>query len=185
MALPASASAAAAPAAPAFAWTLLAVVLLPLGCAGAALGQDLVGCQLVEGTLQCVPGTTASPQQQIRILEGEIQRDEALEGAVEQGIRDLGALVLAGDARQGQLLRATLSADRVASLPPTAFHWYRRAPARQQWQLISGASGPTYTLGAGDVAYQIMVVVALPTPTGSQRSASAPVGPVRSALAAP
>jgi hypothetical protein len=72
---------------------VLWALLLPLVVPTAGLGQDLVGCQLLEGTLQCVPGTTASPQQQIRILEGEIQRDRALEGAVEQGIRALGPLV--------------------------------------------------------------------------------------------
>jgi hypothetical protein len=164
---------------------LLAAVLLPLGAPIAALAQDLVGCQLLGGTLQCVPGTTASPQQQIRILNGEIQRDQALEGAVEQGIRDLGPLLLAGEAREGQLLRATLATERIAGLPPSAFHWYRRAPGRNQWDLISGASGPGYTPVAGDVAYEILVIVALPTPTGSQRSISAPVGPVRSALAGP
>ncbi|MFM7266775.1 MAG: hypothetical protein ACKOZW_14530 [Cyanobium sp.] len=185
MALPTPTSPTPASPSQALPWPLLAALLLPLGFPGAGLGQDLVGCQLVQGTLQCVPGTTASPQQQIRILEGEIQRDQVLEGAVEQGIRDLGALVLVGDARQGQLLRATLSADRAANLPPAAFHWYRRAPARQRWELISGVSGPTYTPVAGDVAYQIMVIVALPTPSGSQRSASAPVGPVRSAPAGP
>jgi len=72
---------------------VLWALLLPLVVPTAGLGQDLVGCQLLEGTLQCVPGTTASPQQQIRILEGEIQRDQALEGAVEQGIRALVPLV--------------------------------------------------------------------------------------------
>lgn len=164
---------------------VLWALLLPLLAPSVGFGQDLVGCQLVEGTLQCVPGTTASPQQQIRILEGEIQRDRALEGVVEQGIRALGPLVLAGEARQGQLLRATLQADGAAALPPSAFHWYRRAPGRLVWELIPTANGPTYSPVAGDVAYQIMVIVALPSPSGSDRSSSAPVGPVRSVLAGP
>jgi hypothetical protein len=167
-------------------WPALTITLLPLLAvlaAPAGHGQDLVGCQLVEGTLQCVPGTTASPQQQIRILQGEIQRDQGLEGALEQGIRALGPLVLAGEAREGQLLRATLQADGAAGLPPAAFHWYRRAPGRLLWELIPAASGPSYTPVAGDVAYQLMVIEALPTPTGSERSASAPVGPVRAAMA--
>lgn len=64
---------------------VLWALLLPLVIPTAGLGQDLVGCQLVEGTLQCVPGTTASPQQQIRILEGEIQRDRGLEGTAAAG----------------------------------------------------------------------------------------------------
>ena len=164
---------------------VLWALLLPLVIPTAGLGQDLVGCQLVEGTLQCVPGTTASPQQQIRILEGEIQRDRGLEGAVEQGIRALGPLVLAGEARQGQLLRVTLEADRAAALPPSAFHWYRRAPGRLMWELIPAANGPTYSPVSGDVAYQIMVIVAVPSASGSDRSSSAPLGPVRSALAGP
>ena len=160
-------------------------VALPLVAPGLGRAQDLVGCQLVEGTLQCVPGITASPQQQIRILEGEIGRDQALEGAVQQAIDGLGPLVLLGETRQGQLLRASLAADRAAGLPPSAFHWYRRPPGRLVWELINTASGPTYILQPGDVAYQVMVVVAIPSAGGSQRSASAPVGPVKAALAGP
>jgi hypothetical protein len=154
-------------------------LVLPLAAYGGGLAQDLVGCQLVDGTLQCVPGVTASPQQQIRILEGEIGRDQALEGAMQQAIDGLGPLVLAGEARQGQLLSATLAADRAAGLPPSAFHWYRRPPGRQMWELIPAASGPAYRLQPGDVAYQVMLVVAVPNGNGSQRSASAPVGPVK------
>lgn len=158
-------------------------LLLALAGAGVGRAQDLVGCQLVDGTLQCVPGITASPQKQIGILEGEIGRDQALEGAVEQAIEGLGPLVLLGEARQGQLLRASLAAERMAGLPPSAFHWYRRPPGRRMWELISTASGPSYMLRPGDVAYQVMVVVAVPSAGGSQRSASAPVGPVKAATA--
>jgi hypothetical protein len=138
---------------------LLLALAIPLAVPPAGRSQDLVGCQLVEGTLQCVPGLTANPQQQIRILEGQINRDQALEGAVEQGIAGLRQLVLRGEAREGKLLQA--------------------------WELIAGASGPSYTLRPGDVAYQVMVVVAVPSDGGSQRSASAPLGPVKAAAAAP
>lgn len=154
---------------------------LPLASPLPGHSQDLVGCQLVEGTLQCVPGLSADPQQQIRILEGQIQRDQALEGAVEQGISGLRQLVLQGEAREGQLLQARVDADSVAGLPASAYHWYRRPPGRMAWELIAAASGPTYQLQAGDVAYQVMVVVAVPTDRGSQRNASAPLGPVRAA----
>ncbi len=136
--------------------------------------QDLVGCQLVDATLQCVPGVTADPQQQIRILRRSIDADQQLEGAVEQQVAGLEALVLQGEARQGSLLRA----NALAALPPSAFHWYRLAPGRRHWQLIEGASGPTYTLTPADVAYEVMVVVAVPTATGSQRSSSPVVGPI-------
>ncbi len=163
----------------ALAW--LSVLALPLSTPRAGHGQDLVGCQLVEGTLQCVPGLSADPQRQIRILEGQIQRDQALEGAVEQGISGLRQVVLLGEAREGQLLQASLEADALAGLPPGAFHWYRRPPGRMAWELIGNASGPSYRLQPGDVAYQVMVMVAVPSAGGSQRSASAPLGPVQAA----
>ncbi len=137
-----------------------------------------MGCQLVGATLQCVPGVTADPQQQIRILRQEIAGDQQLEGAVEQGVEGLDNLVLKGEARQGALLEATASAEGLAALPPGAFHWYRLAPGRRHWQLIQGASGPSYPLTSADVAYKLMVVVAVPTGAGSQRSASQVVGPI-------
>ncbi|KEF43191.1 MAG: hypothetical protein ER33_00145 [Cyanobium sp. CACIAM 14] len=158
----------------------LPLTLLLLAGAGAPVlrAQDLVGCQLVDGTLQCVPGVTADPQQQINILRREIATDQRLEGAVEQRVAGLDRLLLQGEARQGALLQAAASSAMLASLPASAFHWYRLAPGRRQWQLIQGAGGPTYTLTAADVAYQVMVVVAVPTPGGSQRSVSQVVGPV-------
>ncbi|MFZ0406857.1 MAG: hypothetical protein WAM11_01925 [Cyanobium sp.] len=160
----------------------LAALLSPLGLPIAALAplraQDLVGCQLVEGTLQCVPGITADPQQQIRILEGTIAADQKLEGAIEQGIAGLQHLELQGQAREGKLLRAVITADALAALPPSAFHWYRRTPGDSRWLLIVGASGPSYQLQAADTKAVVMVVVAVPGSSGSQRAASAPVGPV-------
>ncbi len=150
--------------------------------AGLAPGraQDLVGCQLIEGTLQCVPGITADPQQQIRILEGTIAADQKVEGAVEQKIAGLQRLELQGQASEGNLLRAVISADALASLPPSAFHWYRRSPKDSRWLLIVGASGSSYRLQAADASARVMVVVAVPAAGGgSQRAASAPVGPVQ------
>jgi len=142
--------------------------------------QDLVGCQLIEGTLQCVPGITADPQQQIRILEGTIAADQKVEGAVEQKIAGLQRLELQGQASEGNLLRAVISADALASLPPSAFHWYRRSPKDSRWLLIVGASGSSYRLQAADASARVMVVVAVPAAGGgSQRAASVPVGPVQ------
>ncbi len=141
--------------------------------------QDLVGCQLIEGTLQCVPGITADPQQQIRILEGTIAADQKLEGAVEQNIAGLQRLELQGQASQGAMLRAVISADALASLPPGAFHWYRRTAKDSRWLLIVGATGPSYRLQPADANALVMVVVAVPAAGGgSQRAASAPLGPV-------
>jgi hypothetical protein len=172
------------PVAPIFALRLLGAaatlgaLLVPAVSDYDARAQDLVGCQLVEGTLQCVPGITADPQQQIRILDGQIRTDQALEGAVEQRISGLRQLLLQGEARQGQLLRAIMQADAMVGLPPSAFHWYRRSSDGSAWLLIIGAGGPSYRLGTADVGQQVMVVVALPTDGGAQRSASAPLGPV-------
>jgi hypothetical protein len=97
---------------------------------------------------------------------------------VEQRVAGLDQLLLQGEARQGALLRATARVDVLAALPPSAFHWYRLAPGRRHWQLIQGASGLSYRLTPSDVAYQVMVVVAVPTSGGSQRSVSQVVGPV-------
>jgi hypothetical protein len=156
----------------------LALLLAALPGGPGLRAQDLVGCQLVDGTLQCVPGVTADPQQQIQLLRQQIAGDQQLEGAVEQRIAGLGQLLLQGEAMQGALLQATAAAEGLASLPPSAFHWYRLSPGQVQWQLIQGASGPTYALTPADVASQVMVVVAVPTPGGSQRSVSQVVGPV-------
>lgn len=157
-------------------------LLLAAGLAAMAPSQAqdmLEGCQLVNGTLQCVPGITADPQQQIRDLRQQIGADQQLEAAVEQQITGLQQLVLQGQAAEGGLLQATLAADALASLPPSAFHWYRLTPGSQRWVLIQQASGPSYRLTNADVNARVMVVVAVPSNGGSQRQASAPLGPVR------
>jgi cytolysin (calcineurin-like family phosphatase) len=66
----------------------------------------------VDGQLSCVPGVSADPQAQIRALR--------------QQINGLQQLVLQGEAVQGAVLQAVAAADLLASLPPSAFHWYRR-----------------------------------------------------------
>jgi hypothetical protein len=143
--------------------------------------QDLVGCQLVDGQLSCVPGVSADPQSQIQALRQQISTDLQQESAVQQQIDGLQQLELQGAAVQGQLLQATAVADVLAALPPQAFHWYRRTPGASQWLLISGASGPTYVLQPEDVSAQVMVVVAVSAPGGgANRQASTVVGPVRS-----
>lgn len=141
--------------------------------------EMLDGCQLVDGTLQCVPGVTADPQQQIRDLNQQISTDQKLENAVQQQITGLQQLVLQGQAAEGTLLQATLSADALAGLPPSAFHWYRLPAGTSRWLVIQGASGPNYVLSQQDVNARVMVVVAVPSAGGSQRQASPAVGPVR------
>ena len=146
-----------------------------------AQSQDLVGCQLADGTLQCVPGLTASPQQQIQIMRREISTDIQLEGAVQQQINGLQALVLKGQAIEGGLLAATVTADALAALPPLAYHWYRLTPGQTRWQLIQGATGATYGVTAADVGQRILVVVVVQRGDGtSQRVSSPATDPVRS-----
>lgn len=150
------------------------ILMLPLRA------QDLVGCQLVEGQLSCVPGVSADPQAQISALRQQISNDLAQESTVQQQIDGLQQLVLQGEAVQGQVLQAAAVADVLAALPPQAFHWYRRAPGASQWLLIEGANGPTYVLQPQDVSAEVMVVVAVGNPAGgSNRQASQAMGPVR------
>ncbi|MFY8149558.1 MAG: hypothetical protein ACOVNL_10140 [Prochlorococcaceae cyanobacterium] len=168
--------------------TALSLSLLTGLCAPALRSQDLVGCQLVDGSLQCVPGLDATPQQQIRILRGEISTDLQLEGAVEQRIEGLQALVLQGQAQVGALLQASLVAEGGGAMAATGnglqYHWYRLAPGRLHWEQITGAAGPTYTPGPNDIAYQLMVVVRTDGGT-TQRVGSKPTGPVRAGNPAP
>ena len=163
---------------------LLLALLMPVPLQGPLplKAQDMVdGCQLVDGSLQCVPGVTADPQQQIRDLNQQISADQKLETAVQQQINGLQQLVLQGQAAEGTLLQATLTADALAGLPPSAFHWYRLPAGQTRWLLIQGASGPTYVLSQQDVNARVMVVVAVPSAGGSLRQASTPVGPVNAA----
>jgi hypothetical protein len=157
---------------------LLLALLLPLPLQA----QDMVdGCQLVDGSLQCVPGVTADPQQQIRDLNQQISADQKLESTVQQQINGLQQLVLQGQAAEGTLLQASLTADALAGLPPSAFHWYRLPAGTSRWLLIQGANGPSYVLSQQDINARVMVVVAVPSANGSNRQASAPIGPVNAA----
>ena len=131
--------------------TALSTAALTTGAITAASAQDMVGCQLVDGLLSCVPGVSPQPQAQINALRSQIATDIQLEGTVQQQINGLQQMVLAGQASEGQLLQATLTADVLASLPPSAFHWYKLQPGSKQWILIQGASGSTYLIKANDV----------------------------------
>ena len=164
-----------------FSAATLSTTALTTGTITAASAQDMVGCQLVDGLLSCVPGVSPQPQAQINALRSQIATDIQLEGTVQQQIDGLQQMVLAGQASEGQLLQATLTADVLASLPPSAFHWYKLQPGSKQWILIQGASGSTYLIKANDVSSQVMLVVAQPTATGSQRQATPAVGPIQPA----
>lgn len=170
-------------------WGLGGAVLLALGGPTALHAQDLVGCQLQDGTLQCVPGLDATPQEQIRILRGEIAADQQLEGAVEQRIEGLKQLVLQGQARVGGLLEASLQGENAAALAAMGsalqYHWYRLAPGRSQWERIPQAQGASYSPTSNDLAYEVMVVVVRSGGGSTQRVASPAVGPVRMSVGNP
>jgi hypothetical protein len=155
------------------------LLALPVVGPGAAVAQDLVGCQLVGATLQCVPGVTESPQQQIRQLQQQVSADLQLEGAVQQQINGLQQLVLAGDVAVGAVLTATAVADAQAALPSADYHWYRLKPGQRSWVLIEGANGTTYVPAPIDIGQNLMVVAVVNQSGQVKRVASSPVGPVR------
>jgi hypothetical protein len=158
---------------------LLAVGLVLGGFAAPVRAQDLVGCQLVGASLQCVPGLTADPQQQIRILDQQIQGDLQVEGAVEQRIEGLSRLELAGQAVEGAVLRAKAIGSGAGLPPAKAFHWYRLSPGAGSWILIPAVDGPTYVPQAEDVGQTLRVVLVVPRSDGVRRVISNLVGPVR------
>ena len=161
-------------------WALLLGAGL-LGPTTAAWSQDLVGCQLVGASLQCVPGVTADPQQQIKIMRQEISNDIQLEGAVQQQINGLQQLVLNGKAEAGQLLVATAQLDAAMAVPQANYHWYRLAPGQRSWVLIESAQGTTYVPAAIDIGQQVMVVAVVNQNGTVKRVSSAPIGPIRAA----
>jgi len=158
---------------------LLAVAAGTVASGRPAAAQDLVGCQLVEATLQCVPGVTESPQQQIRQLQQQLSTDIQLEGAVQQRIDGLQQLVLAGNAAVGTLLTATAIADAQAALPSANYHWYRLKPGQRSWVLIEGAQGTTYVPAPVDIGQNLMVVTVVNQNGVVKRVASQPIGPVQ------
>jgi hypothetical protein len=158
---------------------LLAVAAGTVSVGRPAAAQDLVGCQLVEATLQCVPGVTESPQQQIRQLQQQLSTDIQLEGAVQQRIDGLQQLVLAGNAAVGAMLTATAVADAQAALPSANYHWYRLKPGQRSWVLIEGAQGTTYVPAPVDIGQNLMVVTVVNQNGVVKRVASQPIGPVQ------
>lgn len=158
---------------------LLGGTLLALSAGATGRAQDLVGCQLVGASLQCVPGVTESPQQQIQQLQQQLSTDIQLEGAVQQRIDGLQQLVLAGDAAVGAVLTATAVADAQAALPSASYHWYRLRPGQRSWVLIEGATGTTYVPAPVDIGQNLMVVTVVNQNGVVKRVASQPIGPIQ------
>ncbi|NQV11594.1 MAG: hypothetical protein HQ527_10600 [Cyanobacteria bacterium] len=148
---------------------LLALLLFPVMASAQGM---LPGCQLVNGSLQCVQGLSADPEQQIKILRQAISADQAIEGGIDQQIKAVEQVLLSGPALVGAVLTASLPAGT------SAVHWYRLAPDRQVWQLIEGAKGTTYVVTTADLGQQLMVVSVIQSGEMTQRQSSKPLGPI-------
>lgn len=142
-----------------------------------ALCQEPPGCKLLDRVLQCAPGVSVAPLQRIPILLAGSGKEQ---GSLSAQAPSLTAapLMLEGRAQEGAWLRASVGSPGLEPLPDSAYHWYHKPPGRLRWELIPGASGPAYQLQLGDMAYEVMVLVALPSPGGSRRLISNALGPV-------
>ena len=151
--------------------TCLAVVIgSSLGMSGLlarpGLGQGvLVGCRL-GATLQCVPGLTMKPEQQIKVLKQQIATDQQTEGAIRQTIEGLREFELSGRTSVGSVLEAKLDFN------PDAFeavqvHWYRRLPEASGWQLVGEVDQRSYRLSSADLGSTVIAIVAM-QPNGKE-----------------
>ncbi len=141
-------------------------------------GQGMLpGCRLENGSLQCVPGLTTTPQQQIQVLDGEITNDQQTEGRIVEAIKGLQRFAVVGEAKQKALLRAVLELDD-STIETVTIHWYRR-PANGHWQLIDSASERTYTINSNDAGSSVMAVLTVTTNQGKVlKTNSNAVGPI-------
>ena len=137
-----------------------------------------MGCQLIGGQLECVPGMDhLKPQQQINVLKQHIDATSQRATELQAAIESLGELELAGEAIAGELIEARWLAANPGGPQPTLIHWYRQG--EQGWLLIPGAVGNGYTAQPSDVGLELMAVAIVITPEGHRRVASTPLGPVR------
>jgi hypothetical protein len=161
------------------------VAFLAVLAATAALGQEPPGCTLLDGQLRCSPGVGAAPLARIPIvLSGSAQQPaSSLSGLTPHGAN--AAVALQGRAQEGAWLQASVDRAGLPLLSDGAYHWYHKPPGRLRWEFIEGASGPAYQLQRGDMAYEVMVVVVVPSPDGCQRLLSNSLGPVLARGATP
>ena len=137
-----------------------------------------MGCQLIGGQLECVPGMDhLKPQQQIKVLKQQIDATSQRASELQADIQTLGELELAGEAIAGELLQARWLAANPGGPQPALIHWYRQGESG--WLLIPAAEGPSYIAQPSDVGLELMAVAIVITPEGHRRVASAPLGPVR------
>ena len=137
-----------------------------------------MGCQLIGGQLECVPGMDhLKPQQQINVLKEQIDATSQRASELQAAIESLGELELAGEAIAGEVIEARWLAANPGGPQPKLIHWYRQGESG--WLLIPGAVGNSYTAQPSDVGLELMAVAIVITPEGNRRVASAPLGPVR------
>ena len=137
----------------------------------------LMGCQLVGGQLECVPGMNhLTPQQQIKVLKQQTDTAISEASALQGAINRLGQLVLSGEALIGSLIAAEWLNANGGALQPSAIYWYRQGD--NGWVLISETATTSYTIQPQDQGLELMAVAIVMTPEGHQRIASTPMGPV-------
>ena len=152
--------------------TLMAAV--PLGVSAQGM---LPGCRLDNGSLQCVPGLTASPEKQIQVLDGQIQQGLQQEGHLQQAITGLQRFALVGEAREGALLKAVLKLEG-ADIDELDVHWYRRS-GQGNWTLVEPGKGHNYRVGPEDRDDRLMAVLVVRGSNGNiQRISSNVIGPI-------
>jgi hypothetical protein len=152
--------------------------LIALLIAAAALAQEQPACTLLDGLLQCARGVSITPLPRIPIVQSESRRQLGNPIGGRSPSVAVASLLLQGQPQEGAWLKATVGSPGLKPLPDSAYHWYHKPPGRLRWELIPGASWPTYQLQRGDMAYEVMVLVAVPSADGTQRLLSNPLGPV-------
>ena len=103
-----------------------------------------MGCQLIGGQLECVPGMDhLKPQQQINVLKQQIDATSQRASELQAAIESLGELELAGEAIAGELIEARWLAANPVGPQPTLIHWYRQGESG--WLLIPEVVDNSYT----------------------------------------
>ncbi|WP_255477194.1 hypothetical protein [Synechococcus sp. BIOS-U3-1] len=147
---------------------------VPLGVSAQGM---LPGCRLDNGSLQCVPGLTASPEKQIQVLDGQIQQGLQQEGHLQQAITGLQRFALVGEAREGALLKAVLKLEG-ADIDELDVHWYRRS-GQGNWTLVESGKGHNHRVGPEDRDDRLMAVLVVRGSNGNiQRISSNVIGPI-------
>lgn len=138
----------------------------------------LPGCRLENGSLQCVPGLTADPETQIKVLDQEISSDVQAEGHIQQTIQGLKKFILVGEAREGRLLKAEFDLQGT-DISTVNIHWYQRQ-GNGPWKLRSNPSEESYRISEIDRDGKIMAVMVVKTSDGQvNRVMSNTIGPIK------